>query len=896
MDGEAGRVERSGRDDGSHRPPTVAVLSPVTGGFYFGGILTGIAREVAASGGRVVLLQTLDAGRSGDEALGAPDFSTPSAMDHVDGVIALAASVRRPFLEDLRARGLAVVTAGHQVEGFPARSAMPDNAGGVRAAVEHLVRAHGHTRIGFVGCLEQTDMIERFTAYQDTLRAHGIEPDPDHYFPASNNAEEGGRSAAQQIVAAGAPVTAVVVATDRNALGLLSVLRDSTDDAVRGLAVVGFDDVEAWSTTHPGLTTVDQEFAHVGAVAARVLLAELRGEELPPGRQVSPARLVVRTSCGCPPPGTLRPDGHVAPGVPVPGEPAAAPLPARDRLLGRLHEAVAPDRDTFEAQRELEAGADALARALDAALAEDEEAVAAALDEAVSRLHALSPTPEALQRTVATVCDHVEELLDDPAGGLDAAAQRALRGVVLRATSAFWVAHTAARMERAAVLEDTIAEQYAVGMSLLDRRGVDPRSLHWMASTAVRLGCLAVWEGTPGSSPLRITGVYDPAGSLSGSPGLVGTLLPVTGFPTQEMVGLPDAAGGEAMFVIPVRAGDTDWGVLAVVGWIDASSMDARASYNHWAALLAVAFEQERLLEQVLASEERYAVAARATDDGLWEWDLRRGTTYYSARCLQMLGCEADAGGTDVLFDGVHPEDRERARRVLSPDRSEDWPVELELRMRSAAGPYRWVHCRAIAVSEPGQPTHRIVGSLSDIHERKVLEEQLRRSALHDPLTGLPNRALLVERLAEALAAAPDDPADEGEGVTVLFLDLDGFKGVNDTHGHAAGDTLLVAVADRLRHAVRADDTAARLGGDEFVVLLHTRALPTVLSIVDRIQRAIAHPVALPGGAVTVTATVGVAVARPGQATGDDVLRDADNAMYRAKAARRGSWALHEDR
>ena len=872
--------ERGAVEVGDPRPLTVAVLSPVTGGFYFGGILGGVTREVASAHGQVVLLQTLDAGRSGDEALGAPDFSTPSAMDHVDGVIALAGSVRRGFLEDLRAMGKAVVLAGHQVEGFVARSAMPDNAGGVGALVEHLVRDHGHTRIGFIGSLEQTDMTERFIAYERALRAHGIEPDPDHFFAASNNAEAGGRAAAQRLVAAGVPVTAVVVATDRNALGVLSVLRESTDQTVRDLAVVGFDDIEPWSTTQPCLTTVNQEFAGVGRLAARLLLAELRGEEPPSSRQVSPSHLLVRTSCGC------RTD------LTAESEPAVARHPGRDRLVVRLHEALAPGRISFEAQDKLELGAHALDRALDAARLADEDATRLALDEAVSRLHALSPTPEALQRTLSAVGEHVAQLLDETSDDPDAAVRRRLGRFVLRATSAFWLAHTAAHMERTAVLEHTIAEQYAVGMSLLDRGGVDPRSLHWLAATPVRLACLAVWDGTPGSSPLRITGVYDPAGSLTQPPELVGTLVPVTGFPTRQMVELPDATAGETMFVIPVRTGGTDWGVLAVMGWIDARSMDARASYNHWAALLAVAFEQERLLEQVLASEERYAVAARATDDGLWEWDLRNGTTYYSARCREILGCDDDADGIDLLFDGVHPDDRDAARTVLSEQTND--PVEVEVRMRSTSGRYRWVQCRAIAVSAVGQPTHRIVGSLSDIDDRKVFEEQLRRTALHDVLTGLPNRALLVDRLADAVDAAPDDRRADAGGVTLLFIDLDGFKEINDTRGHAAGDKLLVAVADRLRAAIRTNDTAARFGGDEFVVLLHTRALSTVLRIVDRIQQAIACPVALPGGAVSVTASIGIAMAMPGQVTGAALLRDADRAMYRAKATRRGSWALHE--
>jgi diguanylate cyclase (GGDEF)-like protein/PAS domain S-box-containing protein len=882
---------------GSH-PPTIAVLSPVTGGFYFGGVLSGITREVAAAGGQVVLLQTLDAGRSGDEALGPPDFATPSAMDHVDGVIALAASVRRAFLEDLRALGKPVVLAGHQVESFDALSAMPDNAGGIRAVVEHLVRVHGHSRIGFVGSLEQTDMAERFAAYQDALRAHGLEPEPDHFFAADDNAESGGRAAARQIVAAGVPVTAVVVATDRNALGVLEELRDSADPAARALAIVGFDDIEPASTTRPCLTTVDQDFAGVGAAAARLLLAEVRGDPRTVRRQVSPSRLVVRTSCGCRPSKAEQLTVDLANGS-LAEDRTAGNHSALERLDVRLHRILWPGRGGEELDdrsvRDLQFGAHAFERALDAAVAGDEETTARELDEAVARLHVVSTTPEALQRTVDTFGDHVEQLLGATALQLGETGRRRAGRFVRRATSALWLAHTAARMEQTERLEHTIVEQYALGMSLLDRRGVDPRSLGWLAATPVRFGCLALWDGTPGSSPLRIAGVYDPAGSLTGSQDLVGTVVPVNAFPSDQMLGLPDATTGEVAFVIPVRTDDTDWGVLAVVGWIDSRSMDARGSYNHWAALLAVAFEQERLLEQVRASEERYAVAARATDDGLWEWDLRTNTSFYSARCRQILGCPPDADGVHLLFDAVHPDDRDLARTVLSPDRACDTPVEVELRMRSTSGRYRWIHCRAIAVRSAGHSAHRIVGSLSDIDHRKSLEEQLRRNALHDALTGLPNRALLIEQLAGALDASPRPArALDDEGVTVLFIDLDGFKEVNDTRGHDAGDTLLVAVADRLRGAIRSDDTAARLGGDEFVVLLQTRSVPMVLGVVERIQRAIAEPVPLPGGPVNVTASVGIAMARPGRASGAAVLRDADEAMYRAKATRRGSWAFHQ--
>ena len=871
--------------------PTIAVLSPVTGGYYFGRVLSGITREVAAEGGQVVLLQTLDSGRSGDEALGAPDFATPSAMAHADGVIALAASVRRPFLERLRAMGKPVVLAGYQVEGFDTRSAMSDNAGGIRAAVEHLVRVHGHSRIGFVGCLEQTDMIERFDAYEETLRAHGIEPHPDHVFLTGNNGESGGAAAARQLVEAGLPVTAVVVATDRNALGLLEELHDSPDPLARTLAIVGFDDIEPAATAYPCLTTVNQGAAGVGALAARMILADVRGEPTAGGRQIAPARLVVRTSCGCRP---TTPEADQALRT-VDG--ADVRPAAHERLVERLRQALRPgqrgaERDTGP-ELEVEASAYAFEHAVAAALAGD-DTMSAKLDLAVDRLQALSQTPEALHRTVIALGEHVEELCDPEGAPLDVTRRGRAAQLVVLASSSLWLAHTAVRMQESAQLEHTIVGQYAVGMSLLDRRGEDPRSLSWMAATPVRVGCLALWDGAPGASPLRIADVYDPAGALHGSPVDVGATVGASAFPHSEMLTLPDADAGEVAFVIPIRTGGTDWGVLAVIGWIDAKSTDARGSYNHWAALLAVAFEQERLLAQVRASEERYTVAARATDDGLWEWDLHQGTSYYSARCRQMLDAGPGADGPDLLFDAVHPDDRDLARTALAPDRAGETPVEVELRMRSSGGRYRWINCRAIMVCTAGT-AHRIVGSLSDIDDRKVLEEQLRRNALHDALTGLPNRALLVERLGAALEAPPRPMSCGSDGgVTVLFLDLDGFKQINDSRGHDAGDTVLVAVADRLRGAIRPQDTAARLGGDEYVVLLQTGTLPTVLGIVERIQQAIALPVSLPGGPVGVTATVGIATALRGQASGAALLRDADNAMYRAKAVRRGSWAIHQ--
>jgi hypothetical protein len=153
---------------------TIGVLSPVTGGSYYGKILAGIAREVAAVGGRVVLVQTLDAGLSSDEVVSAPNFTTPTAWDHLDGVISIATATQRHYLDRLKAAGKAVALASDEIDGFDAPSATPDNATGVADAVHHLI-GHGHTRIGFAANLIQPDMRER-----DHTRIAGEDLEGDH--------------------------------------------------------------------------------------------------------------------------------------------------------------------------------------------------------------------------------------------------------------------------------------------------------------------------------------------------------------------------------------------------------------------------------------------------------------------------------------------------------------------------------------------------------------------------------------------------------------------------------------------------------------------------------------------------------------------------------------------
>ncbi|HYA45298.1 MAG TPA: EAL domain-containing protein, partial [Acidimicrobiales bacterium] len=190
-----------------------------------------------------------------------------------------------------------------------------------------------------------------------------------------------------------------------------------------------------------------------------------------------------------------------------------------------------------------------------------------------------------------------------------------------------------------------------------------------------------------------------------------------------------------------------------------------------------------------------------------------------------------------------------------------------------------------------GTPATRIVGSLTDITERHELEDQLRREALYDSLTGLPNRALFLDRLSQAIARSERQPE---YSYAVLWLDLDGFKVLNDSLGHMVGDQLLVQVAKRIRRQLRAGDTAARFGGDEFALLLDALDLASAEDVATRLLKSLRAPHHLEGNEIVVSASMGIATSAGAYDRPEDVLRDADTAMYRAKAAGRNSIAAFD--
>jgi diguanylate cyclase (GGDEF)-like protein/PAS domain S-box-containing protein len=285
------------------------------------------------------------------------------------------------------------------------------------------------------------------------------------------------------------------------------------------------------------------------------------------------------------------------------------------------------------------------------------------------------------------------------------------------------------------------------------------------------------------------------------------------------------------------------------------------------------------------ATEARYERAARGANDVLFEWELDTGSAYFSAQWPHLLGAERAELTPRIgeWLERVHPEDLPGLRREIEVNRSgEIARFEFEHRVRRKDGTYAWVRARGVA-SRPGElGAARITGWLTDISEEKRSEAQLRRVAFQDALTGLPNRALFMDRLRKA----EERHRGRNARYAVLLTDLDRFKVVNDSLGHAVGDSLVVKVSRLLRDTLRPSDTIARLGGDEFAVLLEELERPEQAEeLANSVLAALSEPIDLDGQRVVVGASIGLASGGDGrEVQAEDLLREADIAMYTAKA------------
>lgn len=307
--------------------------------------------------------------------------------------------------------------------------------------------------------------------------------------------------------------------------------------------------------------------------------------------------------------------------------------------------------------------------------------------------------------------------------------------------------------------------------------------------------------------------------------------------------------------------------------------------FNQMAAhLQARVGELEDTASRLKASEQRYALAIRGANDGLWDWDVLAGRVYLSPRFCEIAGLpqEGEDVSPEFMAALLHADDQSAYRRRLEEHLAGRSAQFLsEHRIRRPDGQTRWVMIRGVALRDEAGAPFRMAGSISDVHQRKLAEGQLVHDALYDSLTGLPNRALFVEHLRSALG---QQQRDASHFFAVLAINIERFRLVNDSFGHDAGDSLLVRLAAAIRGPLRQGDVAARVGGDQFAVLLNGIASPAeALRLAESVREHLARPVTVAGHTLYPKAGVGLAFSEGREADGESLLRDADNALNTAR-------------
>ena len=750
----------------------LGVLTPHTGGFYYGTVMNGIMSAAREQNAVVIAFET--------SRLALLRGQGVLAHGWVDGWLAINEFHDPALLAELRAQGQPIVHVHAQADVAHGSSILPDNAGGTRAVTEHLL-AHGHRNIAFAGNLNHIDMNERYTGYRAALQAAGLVIDPDWVFNTPHHKEVDGRFVAHHLLrrraaheagepGAAEPITALVAATDRLALGAMETYTEAGLSLPEDLAVVGFDDADSAQFATPPLTTVKQSFFEIAVRAVAELVASLRGEkELVPITRVA-THPMIRRSCGC------LVSHSVPPQVRDGGDSRVEDL--TNALLiqaGRNRVGMISLQEWPEARD--------IARLVDDT-ARDRPLMDSVRGEFWSGFLRHNRDAESAVR--------VMELLENTLRSWDSShlQKQSVWGLLRDLRIALM--HEWQRTERVMVAhyESVTEAAYRLANSL-SNSGADPScDLSWIRWSNPQRACCALW-----TEP-------QPAARASADPQTVRTL-----HPSHKPL------------------------LLHVTGEY---SFDEGASPSSPTAepISPAHFPPRELLE----------------------------AAYEQGSMITIASVPRGRDGEYGLLAVVAPLAFEHLEFVGTPG---DWAAQL--------------------------------GTALD---RTAAERELRASAELDALTGLANRATLLERVETLRKNA------HPRGFALLFIDLDDFKKVNDSLGHLAGDQLLVQISERLVAEVKlasprtnGDRTSdphlvARLGGDEFViVLVGLEGEEDVVAVVERVQERLRTPFTLQGSTVFVSASIGVILAHGTQSSAMDLLRDADTAMYRAKVKGR---ARHE--
>jgi diguanylate cyclase (GGDEF)-like protein/PAS domain S-box-containing protein len=423
----------------------------------------------------------------------------------------------------------------------------------------------------------------------------------------------------------------------------------------------------------------------------------------------------------------------------------------------------------------------------------------------------------------------------------------------------------------------------------------------------VAAGVLVVAVADSGFAYLASTGSYA-AGHPLDAVWVLGHLLVALASIRPAALDVPEAEGDPAdervaallPYFAVTAAMLASVGHLAAGGEVDTFSIGARCALIGMLVLRQVLTvrETEELtgslrakMEELVTSEQRLHGLVQHSSDIVTVLD-RSGTVRFQSDSVErVLGYRASTLRGRSLNWLLDPPSVALLKRSLEALEGKSFELTvIDLSMRDVEGRPRPLEVTITNLVEQAGVDGYVL-NMRDVSEQRALQQQLQHEAGHDALTALGNRTLFTDRLEGALVRS----ASTGRGLAILFLDLDGFKVINDTMGHAAGDALLVHTAQRLRRCVRPGDTIARLGGDEFAVLVEDGSdADLAITVAERISQQLDSPFSIAGRTVNVTASVGIATAEPGISTAEDLLRNADLAMYRAKAECPGGWKLFD--
>ncbi len=549
------------------RTPVLGVLTPFTGGFYYGAAMAGIQRVAAARGASVLAIHTtgLELGWSD-----APDEQY-LGMDAVDGWLAVNQFEAPAFTARIRARGVPLVYVNSRPETADGCSVLPDNETSIRAAVRHLID-HGHRRIAFAGFLGQVDLRERYEGSIAAQREAGLDIDPGLLFESQANFESDGYELGQRIIAAGLPCTALVAGTDRLALGLMTALQEAGIVVPRDLALIGFDDIEKAQLVDPPLTTVRQNFGLVAAIATRTLLDHLLdGTALPPIVRV-PTVFVARQSCGCRASYSLPPllAGNAPPDFET--ELTSALLQVAAHGLGEATASWPGARSIAELLARVRSGQGRL----------DDHDLSALWSDFLEG-----------QRDAASI-DEVLSVLESAVRGwpVDALSERALASALRQLRVALIRNWRRLEIERNRYYESVAESNTKINHALAVWRPSDGMDLSWLGGTRAAYACLGLWSAASADQPrsLRIVGEY---GAEHATERIRGTSHVPSHFPPSQISAMMRRLGvRNVLIVVPLVSGGRNHGLLAIAAPIEVDLLEHVGNAGDWAAQVGAALER----------------------------------------------------------------------------------------------------------------------------------------------------------------------------------------------------------------------------------------------------------------------------------------------------------------